>query len=433
MTSVTDLPPPLILHQRDFLLPNKPCILPPELIRNWPARDWARTPPSNSSEESSSLHQAFDLLKQQYGDHIVPVVTTAAGTGARDAHPSAGQYESGPSTREEMSLSEAVDRLHEACRLRSQEEEQGTTSSAPLVYIKDWHLVRQEKMRQSREQPDHSTSSTLPYTTPDLFLDDWMNNESFSPLISHQCSDSEESAIPDDFRFCYAGLQGTSTALHRDVYTSYSWSTNLVGRKRWVLYGPRLSSLLRRLLEQGRGLAPLSAAERASLREEGSRTTVLQEEGETIFVPSDVFHTVENLEDTISLNHNWCNAVNLPRMYESIKEEMGEVQGALADVREMLKEGAKQRQSAARESLGVTNNENAGGTLPSDEEEEEPADPLPWQVEYWRLIQQVSRSDAGWDWLQFWQMVQRWLDPVSRACPVSKARKDRAWAEWWVR
>ena len=31
----------------------------------------------------------------------------------------------------------------------------------------------------------------------------------------------------------------------------------------------------------------------------------VQEEGETIFVPSGWFHQVFNLEDTISINHNW--------------------------------------------------------------------------------------------------------------------------------
>jgi hypothetical protein len=172
-------------------------------------------------------------------------------------------------------------------------------------------------------------------------------------------------------------------------------------------------------------LPPLSTAERATLEEQGSKTTVLQEEGETIFVPSDVFHTVENLEDTISLNHNWCNAVNLPRMYESIKEEMGEVQDALEDVREMLMEGEKQRQSARSRSLSEESEQEEQERHSSYEEEEgeQQAAPLPWQVEYWRLIQQVSRSDAGWDWLQFWQMVQRWLDPNSRACPVSEASK----------
>jgi hypothetical protein len=37
----------------------------------------------------------------------------------------------------------------------------------------------------------------------------------------------------------------------------------------------------------------------------------IQEPGEIIFVPSGWHHQVYNLEDTISINHNWLNAYNL--------------------------------------------------------------------------------------------------------------------------
>ena len=33
---------------------------------------------------------------------------------------------------------------------------------------------------------------------------------------------------------------------------------------------------------------------------------VVQEAGETIFVPSGWYHQVTNLVDTVSINHNWC-------------------------------------------------------------------------------------------------------------------------------
>jgi len=41
-----------------------------------------------------------------------------------------------------------------------------------------------------------------------------------------------------DFRFCYLGPAGTFTPLHRDVYASYSWSANIVGRKMWWSFPP---------------------------------------------------------------------------------------------------------------------------------------------------------------------------------------------------
>lgn len=44
----------------------------------------------------------------------------------------------------------------------------------------------------------------------------------------------------NDFRFTYAGPVGTFTPLHHDVYGSYSWSANVVGRKRWWLVPPEV-------------------------------------------------------------------------------------------------------------------------------------------------------------------------------------------------
>ena len=69
------------------------------------------------------------------------------------------------------------------------------------------------------------------YTTPDVFRDDWMN------AYYSACTE-------DDFRFVYVGAAGTFTPLHRDVYTSYSWSTNVCGRKRWWLFPPEQTPLL---------------------------------------------------------------------------------------------------------------------------------------------------------------------------------------------
>jgi hypothetical protein len=43
---------------------------------------------------------------------------------------------------------------------------------------------------------------------------------------------------------------------------------------------------------------------------------VIQEQGEAIFVPSKWHHQVINLEDTISINHNWGNACNLEFMLD---------------------------------------------------------------------------------------------------------------------
>ena len=85
-----------------------------------------------------------------------------------------------------------------------------------LLYVKDWHLARWVS-RNPTIQPF--------YTTPYLFADDWLNY--------HYCTFTD-----DDFRFVYLGIQGTSTPFHKDVYDSYSWSTNVIGRKLWTFWAP---------------------------------------------------------------------------------------------------------------------------------------------------------------------------------------------------
>ncbi|CAO1615270.1 unnamed protein product [Jaminaea pallidilutea] len=387
---------------REYLLPNKPCLLPPALIQDWSANEWAST---SQHTLNDALPPAFAILADRYGDHQVPVVIDS---------PDGAEPE-----RQEMTLTEATNKLQQACEARTRGQPH------PLIYIKDWHLVRQERLKAAEDR-----RWPLPYVTPDLFADDWMNNDQggatetdvaaktsqpVSPEASGLMSTSDNqaarlTALPDDFRFCYAGMAGTKTGLHRDVYTSYSWSTNVVGRKRWKLYPPSLSQLLRRL-DRGPALTAEEAAFVSTARE--SQAAVIdQEQGETIFVPSDCFHEVENLTDTISLNHNWCNSVNLPRMYEAMKMEVREVKAALSDVEEML------RSQAAANGQSCTGGGGGGG---GGDEDVGAKAKEPWQREFWRLVQLVSRSDSGWDWRQFWLMVQQSL--TSPSCP-SDLRPD---------
>ena len=218
------------------------------------------------------------------------------------------------------------------------EDRDGTQENQPLLYIKDWHLA----CWVSRNPPAHPF-----YTTPDLFADDWLNY--------HYCTFTD-----DDFRFVYLGIQGTSTPFHKDVYDSYSWSTNVVGRKLWTFWAP----------------------DDEARKKPGVQ--VVQEAGETVFVyvtslrprsparahslsysksPSGWYHTVENLTTCISINHNWCNSVNLPSMYDAICRRIIDVERELEDVRELL-------------SLNAGNQE--------------------WGVEWMDVVQDVLEKDAGW-------------------------------------
>jgi hypothetical protein len=49
---------------------------------------------------------------------------------------------------------------------------------------------------------------------------------------------------------------------------------------------------------------------------------VIQEATETIFVPSGWHHTVENIEPTLSVNHNWINETNISWSWQKVKREI---------------------------------------------------------------------------------------------------------------
>jgi hypothetical protein len=83
----------------------------------------------------------------------------------------------------------------------------------------------------------------------------------------------------NDYRFTYIGPRGTFTPLHRDVYGSYSWSSNIVGRKRWWLIPPNVRHRFRRYPQgaaQGEGemLFDLRDAEEEAL----DRVMVVEQE-----------------------------------------------------------------------------------------------------------------------------------------------------------
>lgn len=162
------------------------------------------------------------------------------------------------------------------------QNERKETVGTELLYLKDWTFL-----------VSHPTSDT--YRCPDFFQDDWLNK-----------------STQNAYSFCYIGPRGSSTVLHADVLFSFSWSTNVCGIKRWYLLPPALTYLLYDCfgnsiathlhsdLEDGVGfLFPgLNAARKYAYM-------IVQEVGETIFVPSKWFHSVENLEACISVNRNW--------------------------------------------------------------------------------------------------------------------------------
>lgn len=248
----------------------------------------------------------------------------------------------------------------------------------------------------------------------DTISDDWLS----PPFDASPSSKTAAHASTADFRFVYTGPAGTFTPLHRDVYGSYSWSANVVGRKLWWLFppgtedDPALRDSRGELLFDVRGLPA-----------EAKGIKVLQEAGEVIFVPSGWHHQVVNLDfvgvepkgdvlthQCISINHNFFSSATLSRVYDALRASEARCAAAIEDVRGDIK---------AR--LGAATVEIAGETVPA------------WEAEWAAEVDGLLARDAGWGWAGFWGCV---LDNIMvgsphvnfTANPPVRARERRALA-----
>ncbi|KAL3281559.1 hypothetical protein HHI36_004767 [Cryptolaemus montrouzieri] len=189
----------------------------------------------------------------------------------------------------------------------------------PLYYLKDWHLQNELK---------HDCF----YEVPIYFSSDWLNE-----YLTHYNK--------DDYRFVYMGPKGSWTPFHQDVFSSYSWSTNICGKKRWVLFPPKEEE---KLLDD-LGNLPYDIEE---IPDNIDYFEVIQYPGDALFVPSGWHHQVWNLDNTISINHNWVNGCNLRLVWQALELNLFNVKREISDC-EDLENYCEQCQLILRSTFGM--------------------------------------------------------------------------------
>lgn len=138
------------------------------------------------------------------------------------------------------------------------------------MYLKDWHL--QGLLQQKGIPPLYKVPDHLEYDLLNGFLGPFGLG---------------------DYRFVYWGPAGSQTLPHSDVMNSFSWSYNVHGQKEWTFY-------------------PVDA----------EPIVLLQGKGELIVVPATWKHHVRNLQETLSINHNWVTTANLHLMIDCLFQEI---------------------------------------------------------------------------------------------------------------
>ncbi|KAG4118119.1 hypothetical protein ERO13_D12G273500v2 [Gossypium hirsutum] len=236
--------------------------------------------------------------------------------------------------RIEMSVSEFVNHWLQGSM------ENHDVNGKSVLYLKDWHFVK--------EYPEYQA-----YITPLFFTDDWLNlyldnyhmhDDLDADRVSNDISCS-------DYRFVYMGAKGSWTPLHADVFRTYSWSANVCGKKKWLFLPPLQFNLL---FDRNMKNTVYNIFDDISETDfPGFKKAIwlecIQEQNEIIFVPSGWYHQVHNLEDTISINHNWFNSYNLSWVWDLLLRDYKEAKEYIEDIKDICDdfEGLCQRNLAA--------------------------------------------------------------------------------------
>ncbi|CAB3361193.1 Hypothetical predicted protein [Cloeon dipterum] len=257
------------------MLVNKPCLIEANLTENWKClSEWI--------DHNGSPN--FEFLKRHFGNSVAPVADCNE------------QYFNAQK-KQNMRVTDFIDYWQKFAL-------DGHPKDRPCLYLKDWHFVK--------EYPDYGA-----YHWPEIFRSDWLN----------EFCDSENGG--DDYKFVYMGPKGSWTPMHADVLSSFSWSSNICGRKKWILFPPGTEENLK----STHGDLPFQR----NLSPEMTRGGIIIDQlaGQTIFVPSGWHHQVWNEEDTISINHNWLNGCCIEDAWRNLLKGLRAVENELQDCKDM--------------------------------------------------------------------------------------------------
>lgn len=115
------------------------------------------------------------------------------------------------------------------------------------------------------------------------------------------------------------------------MFGSYSWSANIFGRKKWLLLPPGEETKLKDSL----GNLPFTISTELLNEKSVKFFELLQECNETLFVPSGWFHQVLNVDDSVSVNHNWFNGCNIKHITDNLLQHHQDVEREISDCRDM--------------------------------------------------------------------------------------------------
>ena len=158
----------------------------------------------------------------------------------------------------------------------------------------------------------------------DYWIPEWWPIDALG-LMSHPLKK------PKIWRWLVIGPARSSSGFHLDPMTSSAWNAVVVGHKRWALYPPNFPyppGTTREWDAEDKKWVnnipePLEwyVEHYPHLSQTNFPYEVVQGPGDVLFVPCGWWHSVLNLDNTVSVTHNFCDEFNCVPIYSDIERQ----------------------------------------------------------------------------------------------------------------
>jgi len=152
------------------------------------------------------------------------------------------------------------------------------------------------------------------------------------------------------YRWIVIGAPRSGSSFHLDPFRTAAWNALLVGKKRWTLYPPGITPPGVDVDHDDDGSPDYSGADpvvwflehypkarRKGVHSPKHPLEVIQEPGELVYVPTNWWHMVWNLEESIAVTQNFCDSHNFKIVYEDMKTDKSFVEEHVLLTKKMLK------------------------------------------------------------------------------------------------
>ena len=182
-----------------------------------------------------------------------------------------------------------------------------------------------EDTGQMDTQKEPMTNLVSEYTVPKYFKDDMFSIVTSTDIDSVATVSNNDNDQRPPFRWVLIGPARSGTGLHIDPLWTSAWVTLLHGMKRWCMFPPDTPP--DSIGFAAHGPTKLEAVEwfdtySTRIHSIKGVVEIVQQEGETVFVPAGWYHVVVNLTTTVSITHNYASPYGGPQGIQQIWREI---------------------------------------------------------------------------------------------------------------